>query len=363
MLAMSFGEAKSMGSTATFRSGSAGHVMSVSSRPDFIAAMSSAIRDPDAATMLEGGVSSDIRLVEFEGHRYCLKRALAKLKVLADWRAPVERNHSEAEWLRVASRILPDAVPRVLYEERREGWFVMEYLPPDAHPVWKAQLRDGDIDPGFAASTGSCLAQIHTATAGDDEIAQRFSTDHIFYPIRPEPYLIATIAAHPDLAPQLQRLSDVTMRNKRALIHGDVSPKNILCGPKGPVFLDAECAWYGDPAFDLAFVLNHMLLKCVWHPQWRERYLECFDALADAYHARVDWEPAYHVEARVAHLLPGLLLGRIDGKSPAEYITAEVDKASVRGVARDLLVHPVDTLPAISAAWRRAFARAGDTQR
>jgi hypothetical protein len=27
--------------------------------------------------------------------------------------------------------------------------------------------------------------------------------------------------------------------------HGDVSPKNILVGPQGPVFTDAECAWFG----------------------------------------------------------------------------------------------------------------------
>jgi len=44
-------------------------------------------------------------------------------------------------------------------------------------------------------------------------------------------------------------------------VHGDVSPKNILVGPKGPVLLDAECAWFGEPAFDLAFCLNHLLLK------------------------------------------------------------------------------------------------------
>ena len=29
-----------------------------------------------------------------------------------------------------------------------------------------------------------------------------------------------------------------------------MSPKNLLVGPDGPVLLDAECAWYGDPAFD-----------------------------------------------------------------------------------------------------------------
>jgi hypothetical protein len=30
----------------------------------------------------------------------------------------------------------------------------------------------------------------------------------------------------------------------------------------------------------LAFVLNHLLLKCVWRPQWTQGYLHCFAALA-----------------------------------------------------------------------------------
>ncbi|MEZ5669788.1 MAG: phosphotransferase [Alphaproteobacteria bacterium] len=74
-------------------------------------------------------------------------------------------------------------------------------------------------------------------------------------------------------------------------MHGDVSPKNILIGPAGPVFLDAECAWYGDPAFDIAFCLNHLLLKCLWTPAATGRFLACFRALAEAWLAEVDWEP------------------------------------------------------------------------
>ena len=75
---------------------------------------------------------------------------------------------------------------------------------------------------------------------------------------------MATARAHPGLRGILHGLVRTTAATKRALVHGDVSPKNILVGPSGPVFLDAECAWYGDPAFDLAFCLNHLLLKCLW---------------------------------------------------------------------------------------------------
>src|SRR5512139_2963934 len=220
-------------------------------------------------TSLAGGVSSDIVRVDAGGRTFCVKRALAKLKVAAEWRAPVERNHAEAEWIRVAGAVDPDAVPEILSEDASQGLFAMSWLPPESYPVWKAELRDGHIDPEFAAEVGRRIARIHSATAGREDIRARFANDHIFYPIRLDAYLVATADRHPDLRDRLLALVDATRATKLALVHGDVSPKNILVGARGPVFLDAECAWYGDPAFDLAFCLNHMLLKGVWRPQWR----------------------------------------------------------------------------------------------
>ncbi|HET9041912.1 MAG TPA: aminoglycoside phosphotransferase family protein [Burkholderiales bacterium] len=314
-------------------------------------------RAPCTLTPLSGGVSSDIFRADVEGRSFCVKRALAKLKVAADWRAPVERNHSEAEWIRVASELVPDAVPRLIAEDAAAGLFAMQWLAPDAHPVWKAQLRDGTIEPAVAIEVGRRIARIHAATAGRREIAARFATDHIFLPIRLEPYLLATAERHPDVASALRAVAEGTARTKLALVHGDVSPKNILVGPRGPVFLDAECAWYGDPAFDLAFCLNHLLLKCLWQPQWRARYLAAFRALGDAYLAGVTWEPRDVFEARCARLLPGLFLARVDGKSPVEYVTVEADRDRVRACAKPLLRAPRTRLTEVAEAWRQTLAR------
>ncbi len=310
-----------------------------------------------ALVPLAGGVSSDIYRVDLAERSICLKRALPKLKVSAEWSAPVERNQFEVEWMRTARAIAPDFVPRVIGHDPGSGTFAMEYLPPETHPVWKAQLRDGEIDAAVASEVARRIIAVHSATAQDPSIAKRFATDAIFHAIRLEPYLIATAARHPDCALELGRLASVTAATKLALVHGDVSPKNILLGPCGPMLLDAECAWHGDPAFDLAFCLNHMLLKCLWRPQWRERYLECFEALAATYCALVTWEPPEVLEARTARLLPGLFLGRVDGKSPVEYLTDETDKDRVRRVARELLLHPVERIADIKNAWRRELER------
>jgi aminoglycoside phosphotransferase (APT) family kinase protein len=312
--------------------------------------------EPGAAVALEplsGGVSSDIFRVETAGATFCVKRALAKLKVAQDWRAPVERSKYEWAWLETAAALVPDAVPRLLGFDEQANLFALEWLAPGDHRWWKGELHAGRADESEAVEVGRRLGLIHSGTADRSEIAARFPTDHIFHAIRLEPYLLATASAHPDLGQKLEDLVAITARTKRALVHGDVSPKNILIGPRGPVFLDAECAWYGDPAFDVTFCLNHLLLKALWTPEARLQFAKCFHALASAYLDQVSWEPADAIEQRTAHLLPGLMLARVDGKSPAEYITHEEDKARVRRVARRLLMEPVSRLAAIQDVWTR----------
>jgi len=301
---------------------------------------------------LTGGVASDIFRVESDDRCFVVKRALARLRVAAEWRVPVERNANEVAWLRAAAAIVPDAVPRILGHDAASGLFAMDWLPPADHPVWKDELRAGRANPAFAAQVGSALARIHRDTTGRADLAERFDSGGIFHAIRLEPYLEATARRHPAVADRLMALSSETLATRVALVHGDVSPKNILCGPRGPILLDAECAWYGDPAFDLAFCLNHLLLKCLWAPDFVPCFLACFTSLHTAYAASAE------LEARAARLLPALLLARIDGKSPVEYITDEAVRETVRRVALPLIEQPPATLAAVRAAWSRGLDEA-----
>lgn len=300
---------------------------------------------------LTGGVSSEILLVEAAGTTFCVKRALPALKVAQLWEAPVERNHFEAEWMRVAAEVVPHAVPRLLAEDRPTGALAMEWLPPERFPVWKAELAAGRIDPHTAGQVGESLGKIHARTADDAGLARRFATDTLFRALRLDPYLLATAARHPELAPRLGELVDTTAATRRVLVHGDFSPKNLLIGPRGPVILDAECAWFGDPAFDLAFVSNHLLLKGAWRRALRDDYARAANVLIEAYRKLVWWEAWEALEARTAALLPALMLARIDGKSPVEYLTDQAVRRAVRSFAAPRIASPQSRLDVLVHAW------------
>jgi len=304
-------------------------------------------------TPLTGGVSSDIWRIETEKGMVCAKRALSKLRVNADWYAPVERNLFEARWLQVAHQACAACAPELLGQHPGLGVLVMQYLEPDHYRLWKQELHAGNADAHTAIAMGQVLSKIHSYAARNSQLASEFPTDKIFFEIRLAPYLLATAERHPQLAHALEALVLQTQNNAKTLVHGDVSPKNILLGPQGPLLLDAECATWSDPAFDLAFCLNHLLLKCLWTPASTADFLHCFEVLTTSYLSSVDWEPPSDLEARAARLLPGLLLARVDGKSPVEYVTEEHQREHVRRVASTLLIKPASSLQEVAQAWAK----------
>lgn len=302
--------------------------------------------------VLPGGVSCDVWKVAAGGQTFVVKRALPRLRVAKLWEAPIARSEAEWNWLNFALGIVSSAVPRALAHSAEAGMIAIEYLEPDQYPVWKQQLLDGVADPSVAAAVAGIIARIHSASAGDSAVAAQFRTRESFYALRIEPYLLEAARQNPPISRFLNRLAEETQQTEIALVHGDLSPKNILVGRKGPVILDAETAWYGDPAFDPAFCLNHLLLKCVARPRFTDAYLTCFESFRASYLDGVSWEETVQIEARTAMLLPALMLARVDGKSPVEYLD-ETQRSFVRNAAIELIKGQPVQLGAISSRWRK----------
>ena len=315
--------------------------------------------DPGAHLKVEGltgGVSSDIVRIELaDGRLYCAKRALPKLKVKADWEAPLERNHYEVAWLRRASSISPGSAPAVIAEDATRGIALLEYLPQEDYLLWKTELLAGRADPAMARRVGKVLGTIHRATLNDPTAAAEFPTDNLIDALRLDPYLRFTAGRHPDLAPQILKVIATTASTKLALVHGDVSPKNILIAKADghPVLLDAETAWYGDPAFDAGFLLNHLMLKSLHVPALHDELIRQAGEFREEWLAHFPAELRVGLEQRVAALLPCLMLARVDGKSPVEYLAPD-NQQRVRDIAMPLIATPPARLAEIFARVRPA---------
>lgn len=300
---------------------------------------------------LTGGVSAAIYRVDHGDETYCAKYALKQLKVDKLWFAPSERLFAESAWLQIVGELLPKAVPKVKFEDRDATVLIMEFLDPADHRLWKSELMNGQFDREIARDVGAGLGLIHEKTAGQKAVKDRIDPLSAFHALRTEPYLLRTAELHPECADRLRALAADLDRAEIALVHGDVSPKNILIGPSGPLFLDAECATYGDPAFDVAFCLNHLFLKSrIFPARWPE-IRGMIEAFWIAYRARVTWETVAAMHMRVTSLLPALMLARLDGASPVEYLTDEAVREDLRSFAKCHLNAPCASLSAFIFAW------------
>lgn len=302
-------------------------------------------------TSLTGGVSSDIWRVIGGRHPICVKRARSQLAVEATWEVPVERNHYEAEFLRVVNEEVPGFAPELLAENERCGLIVLPFLDPSEWRLWKPQLLAGHVDIEVARSVGTHLGRLARVTRNRPDLAARFDTTPLFHELRLDPYLLECARKHSDLAPALNALAEATASRREALVHGDVSPKNILVNKdSAAIILDAECAWFGDPAFDLAFAVNHLVLKLVYRPDAAPAFQLAIEALLEAHAIAEASKEVSRVQKRAAALLPALLLARVDGKSPVKYLTNADKQAVIRAVARRFLLSPAAHPNEIAAA-------------
>ena len=268
---------------------------------------------------LAGGISSDVFLIEDGEKRLVVKQALPCLKVEDYWPADTSRNRNEYEFLRHLGRVLPAAAPLVFAAGK--DYFVMEYLGPE-YQNWKALLLRGEIRQHHAVQAAETLATLHRTSFGIPELKSRFDTTPNFHQLRTDPYLLTTGRRHPDLQKAFEQEALRLEQTRECLVHGDYSPKNMLIGNGRMVLLDCEVAWYGEPAFDVAFLVNHLLLKSLFHAPAHGEFHAAVQAFLVKYQEERALQAAQKAEldGRIARLLLMLMLARIDGKSPVEYL-------------------------------------------
>jgi aminoglycoside phosphotransferase (APT) family kinase protein len=254
----------------------------------------------------------------------------------------------------VVGNFLPGAVPRVLYADDARGFFCMDWIG-DGWTNWKQEMLAGRADPRIAAGAGRVLGEIHRKTWGREDLRSEFETTENFFALRLEPYLIATARRTPALEGEFEREVARIRAERQCLVHGDFSPKNMLCRDGRVVILDCEVAWFGDPAFDVAFLVNHLFLKALSRPEHAGAFLDLATEFLAAYESALDPEQAAPVIAAAAHLLPMLLLARVDGKSPVEYLD-KPDHQLIRDTVPGMLADTTAGFDAHADRWKSALA-------
>ncbi len=291
---------------------------------------------PDAAAArvqyFSGGVSGTVALVSDGERTVIVKQALAKLKVKADWFSDPSRMRIEHEALEVYASVVPGCVPKPLSYDAVEYIQIREAAPEQC-PMWKTQLLSGLLDFEVAAAVIGSLRSVHDSTAKDPAVKARFADKSFFANLRISPYIERVVERYPALAPKAAPIIESLMSTSIALVHGDYSPKNILVDGRNIFILDFEVAHFGHPSFDLAFFANHFLLKAVKNKAWSDSYLNMLAWMMESYFSAIECMEPRALERDTVRLLAFLFLARVDGKSPAEYITEESDKVLIRNVA------------------------------
>ena len=261
---------------------------------------------------LTGGVSSDIWQHRHRARAGVRQARLSKLRVAADWRAPIERNLLRGALdAGGAARRRPAARAAVLGQHPRLGVLVMSYLEPARYALWKQALRDGHADAGHGARRRRG-AGAHPRVLGRAAAARRASSP----PMRSSstsassPTCWRPQRRHPDLAPALEALVTTTQAHTRRPGARRRQPEEHPGRPARAGAARCRVRLVGRPG------VRHRLLP---QPPAAEVPVESGAPPRPSSPASrrwrepicggVDWEPREAIERRAAALLPGLLAG------------------------------------------------------
>jgi len=291
---------------------------------------------------LGGGVSNRVILVEAPEFRAVLKQSLGKLRVEREWlsdRARIFREAAAMRWLQ--GRVRGGHVPALLREHRAEFTIAMEAAPSSA-AMWKTKLFAGQLNPAHARAAGILLGSIIAASWEHPEARELFGDQTVFDQLRIDPYYRFTASVHPELKGYFHHLMEQSAARRVSLVHGDWSPKNLLLAGEELWAIDWEVVHFGDPSFDVGFLLNHIALKSIALPQLKQHLAGLATEFLNALNAELPGGAAWIEAAALVHL-PALLLARVDGKSPAEYLD-EAGRRRASKLAISLMHEPAASI-------------------
>lgn len=267
---------------------------------------------------LIGGVSCIVLAVSNSQVDLVVKQALPELKTKAKWVADQRRAIVEARAMQVYHSVTADSVPELMDCDPAEFTLTMSRLPRSC-TNWKIDMLEGRIHPEMGRELGLVLAKWHNAAAVSEEIRAEFMEGALFEQLRVAPFYRAVAAVNPQLSSVINELIAEITQIKTTLVHGDFSPKNIMAtSDNRPIVLDFEVAHTGNPVFDPAFLLAHLLCKFIRTEDKSEKELLLATAtqFLNTYKADTQLPVAESLPRHIALIA----LARVEGVSPVNYL-------------------------------------------
>lgn len=289
-------------------------------------------RVSDAATLseLSGGVSCIVALVRDREDSFIVKVPLRDLAVKDEWIADLERASNEAvilEFLRGA--LGPVCTPTLRFYDTERSLLGESFFtgPP---PTYKEELMAGRPHYDVASMLAKAASALHRMPSPVELNGP--GPRRLFDQLRLDAYYRASAVRAPAFADALTTLiADTLSVSPTTLVHGDLTPKNVLVLDAGAALLDWEVVNVGDASFDLGTMTAHFFLKAL-----REDAAEP-GAMIEA--ARTFWS-AYDGPADRARGLrhaAGVMIARLHGKSPVEYLNDAPSRQRVEEAASFIL--------------------------
>nr|MBA2371311.1 phosphotransferase [Chloroflexota bacterium] len=303
---------------------------------------------------LGGGLSNVILRWRCADRRGVVKQSRPRLRVEEEWFSDVRRILNERDAIALlATQLPPGSVPNLTFSDDDALVFGMDTAPEGAI-LWKPLLLDGRLDLERARQAGHLLRCIHDCTRDDPAVEARFVARPLLDQNRLDPWYRAAAQVHPDVAEAIEYAIERLLTVTRVLVHGDFVPKNVFLLDGGLLLLDYEVVHYGNPGYDVATFVNHMLLKGFRAVEHREGFRALAVAFWEAYCDGLEAGERELVEQEALLQLGALMLARVDGKSKVEYLVGTPGADDARELGRWLL----RTRPAsISAVFRRCRDR------
>ena len=240
-----------------------------------------------------------VRNTKNSAQKLILKQALTYLRVAGEsWPLSKERMRFEIQALLKYNKICPGLVPLVYDSDLEMSLVIMEFL--ENHEVMRKAMVAGKQLPNFADQITTYLvnslfytSDLYLGGMEKKELQKKFinpdlcklQEDFVYT----NPYMdseennwnplldreVEEVRSNPELKIALAEMKRSYMTHAEALIHGDLHTGSIMVNESDTRVFDPEFSFYGPMAYDIAALLQNLILNYLSHiyhtPNQKER--------------------------------------------------------------------------------------------